>query len=150
SRWRIPPTSTVATCWVSGPISDIGHQEHRRRREAVGTSSAGRAGSLPSTVSSTAGPAPRTFLNHRERAMQLNVSRWPGLLAVTGAALVLCASCSSAADPAASPGNATTSAGQPTAAAPTVDSNIGSRDVALADPAVPRPDTKPCAVELIP
>lgn len=80
--------------------------------------------------------------------MQLKVSRWPGLLAVTGAALVLCASCSSSASgPVASSGNAAASTGKPVAAEA---DNIGSRDVTIADPAVPRPDTKPCVVELIP
>src|SRR5690625_1652707 len=80
--------------------------------------------------------------------MQLNVSRWSGLLAVTGAALVLCASCSSgASESVASSGDMAASTGKSSASAP---GNIGSRDVTLADPAVPRPDTKPCVVELIP
>ncbi|HET7269406.1 MAG TPA: peptide-N4-asparagine amidase [Oleiagrimonas sp.] len=82
--------------------------------------------------------------------MKLKTSRLTGLLATTGATLVLCASCSSAADPATSPGAAATSGNQATTSDSTASSVIGSRDVTLADPAVPRPDTKPCVVELIP
>lgn len=81
--------------------------------------------------------------------MKLKTSKWTGLLATTGATLVLCASCSSASDPAAS-SSAASSSQQAATSGPAGASVIGSRDVTLADPAVPRPATKPCVVELIP